>query len=215
MTIAALLLAAGESTRMGRLKQLVPWDGRPLVQWQAEQLRDGGADDVVVVLGHRVEEIQPAVPSWCRVVVNEAYRDGRATSLRAGAEALLHAWGSESLLQEKLEALFILSVDQPRPAWLARRLLGRWRAERAPIVSPKFPRRFGHPVLVDGALLPELCSVDEATQGLRAVVQRHASEAVAVPVANEALDYDMNTPGDYEAALAAFERGDWDESPTT
>ena len=205
MTIAALLLAAGESTRMGRMKQLVPWDGRPLVAWQAEQLRDGGAGEVVVVLGHRAEEIRAAVPPWCRVVINEAYRDGRATSLRAGACALA----------DDTEALLIINVDQPRPAWLSRRLVERWRSARAPIVSPKFPRRFGHPVLLDGALLPELREVDEATQGLRAVVQRHASDAVAVPIDNEALDYDMNTPEDYEAALAAFERGDWDESLAT
>jgi molybdenum cofactor cytidylyltransferase len=186
------------------LKQLVPWDARPLVQWQAEQLRDAGAGDVVVVLGHRADEIRPALPDWCRVVVNDAYRDGRATSLRTGALAV----------RDKTEALFILSVDQPRPAWLGRRLLARWRAERAPIVSAKFPRRFGHPVLIDGSLLPELRVVDEATQGLRAVVQRHAAEAVAVPIDNEALDYDMNTPADYEAALAAFQRGEWDESRT-
>ena len=205
MTIAALLLAAGESTRMGRMKQLVPWDGRPLVQWQAEQLREGGADEVVVVLGHRAEEIRAAVPAWCRVVVNEAYKDGRATSLKAGALALA----------DDTEALLIINVDQPRPAWLSRRLVERWRETRAPIVSPKFPRRFGHPVLVDGSLLPELRLVDEATQGLRAVVQKHASVAVAVRVDNEALDYDMNTPEDYEAALVAFQRGDWDESPTT
>ena len=205
MTIAALLLAAGESTRMGRLKQLVPWNGRPLVQWQAEQLRDAGVDDVVVVLGHRADEIRKAVLAWCRVVVNEAYKDGRATSLRAGALAL----------QDNTEALFILSVDQPRPAWLSRRLLQKWRETHAPIVSPKFPRRYGHPVLLDGSLLPELREVEEATQGLRAVVQTHTSQAVAVPIANEALDYDMNTPADYEAALAAFERGEWDESPAT
>jgi molybdenum cofactor cytidylyltransferase len=115
---------------------------------------------------------------------------------------------------DNTEALFILSVDQPRPAWLSRRLLQRGRETGAPIVSVKFPRRYGHPVLLSGALLPELRQVDEATQGLRAVVQRHTSEAVAVAVDNEALDYDMNTPADYEAALAAFERGEWDESPT-
>src|SRR3990170_402848 len=57
VTIAALLLAAGESTRMGRLKQLLPWDGEPLVAWQARQLRDGGANDVVVVLGHAATEL--------------------------------------------------------------------------------------------------------------------------------------------------------------
>jgi molybdenum cofactor cytidylyltransferase len=174
------------------------------VAWQAEQLRDAGADEVIVVLGHEAAQIAAVVPAWSRVVVNQSYKEGRATSLRAGALALA----------DDTEVLFILSVDQPRPAWLARRLLERWRAERAPIVSPKFPRRFGHPVLVDGTLLPELRLADEATQGLRAVVQRHAAQAVAVPIDNEALDYDMNTPADYEAALAAYQRGEWDESRT-
>jgi molybdenum cofactor cytidylyltransferase len=205
MTVAALLLAAGESTRMGRLKQLLPWDGRPLVAWQAEQLRDAGAGEVVVVLGHEAEQIRPAVPSWASVIVNETYRQGRATSLRAGA----------LMLPDDTEALFILSVDQPRPAWLAQRLVERWRETRAPIVSLKFPRRFGHPVLVAGALLPELRAVDEASQGLRAVVQRHAGEAIVVTIDNAALDVDLNTPADYEAALAAYERGEWDESQST
>src|SRR5205085_7415611 len=118
--------------------------------------------------------------AWCRVVVNEAYKDGRATSLRAGALALA----------VETDALLIINVDQPRPAWLSRRLVQRWRETRAPIVSPKFPRRFGHPVLLDGSLLPELRQVDETTQGLRAVVQRHAAQAIAVAVDNEALDYD-------------------------
>ena len=96
MTIAALLLAAGESTRMGRMKQLVPWDGRPLVAWQAEQLRDGGADEVVVVLGHRAEEIRAAVPSWCRVVVNEAYGTGARRRCAPGPKHCYAALGPGS-----------------------------------------------------------------------------------------------------------------------
>lgn len=199
MTIAALLLAAGESTRMGRLKQLLPWDGLPLVAWQARQLREAGAEDVVIVLGHAAEEIRPAVPRDARVVVNEAYKQGRATSLRCGAEAL----------GDDVEAVLILSVDQPRPAWLGRVLIERWRAERPPIVSPRFRRRFGHPILVDGSLLQELRQVSDETLGLRAVIDRHVDAAVAVPVANDAIDVDLNTPADYEDAVASYERGDW------
>jgi hypothetical protein len=68
-------------------------------------------------------------------------------------------------------------------------------------------------VLVDGALLPELRTVGEATLGLRAVIQRHASDAVAVAIANDAIDVDLNTHADYESALRAFESGAWD-APT-
>lgn len=199
MTIAALLLAAGESTRMGRLKQLLDWDGLPLVAWQAEQLRDGGTDEVVVVLGHAAEEIRAAVPDFAQVVVNEAYKEGRATSLRRGAEAV----------EDATKAVLILSVDQPRPAWLAQTLIARWREDHPSVVSPRFERGYGHPILLDGSLLAELREVDEATLGLRAVIDRHFSATVSVDIENAAVDVDLNTPGDYESARAAFERGLW------
>ena len=199
MTIAALLLAAGESTRMGRLKQLLPWDGEPLVAWQVRQLREAGAEDVVVVLGHAAEEIRPAVPPEARVVVNQHYQQGRATSLKYGAGAL----------PDGIEAVLILGVDQPRPSWLTRLLVERWRSQPAPVVSPRFSRRFGHPILLDGALLPELRQVTDETLGLRAVIDRHVDRAASVPVSNDAVDVDLNTPADYERALASFQSGAW------
>jgi molybdenum cofactor cytidylyltransferase len=201
VTIAALLLAAGESTRMGRLKQLIDWDGLPLVAWQTEQLRSAGVDDVVVVLGHAAAEIQPAVPDFARVIVNEAYRVGRATSLKRGAEAL----------PDETEALLILSVDQPRPAWLSRQLLERWRDGRPAVVSPRFEKGFGHPILLDGALLPELRAVSDETLGLRAVIDRHLASAVSVQIENGAVNVDLNTPEDYEAALASYSHAEWEE----
>ena len=199
MTIAALLLAAGESTRMGRLKQLLDWDGRPLVAWQTEQLREAGADIVLVVLGHAAEEIRPSVPGDALVVVNEGYKQGRATSLKRGAEALTG----------ETEAILILSVDQPRPAWLSRRLIERWRDGRPPIVSPRFERGFGHPILLDGSLLSELRNVRDETQGLRAIIDRHVEEAVSISVANSAVNVDLNTLEDYESAYAGFRAGNW------
>jgi molybdenum cofactor cytidylyltransferase len=199
LTIAALILAAGESTRMGRLKQLLPWDGVPLVAWQVEQMARAGADELVVVLGHAAEEVRPAVPAGARIAVNDAYRDGRATSLRCGADAL----------SDNVEAILILNVDQPRPAWVSRLVLERWRETHAPIVSPRFAGRAGHPVLVDGSLLPELRNVDEATLGLRAVTRRHAAGAAEVPIDNAAPNIDLNTPADYETGLTAFLSGAW------
>jgi molybdenum cofactor cytidylyltransferase len=188
---------------MGRLKQLLPWAGTTLIAWQVEQLREAGADDIVVVLGHEADQVRSAVPATARIVLNESYLQGRASSLRCGAEAVSDA----------TDAILILSVDQPRPAWLSRLLIDRWRQTRAPIVSPRFPRRFGHPVLVAGALLPELRAVTEETLGLRAVIDRHLAEADAIPVANEEVDVDLNTPSDYGAALGSFQRGEWRIEP--
>jgi molybdenum cofactor cytidylyltransferase len=219
MTIAAILLAAGESTRMGRLKQLLPWAGTTLIAWQVGQLREAGADEVVVVLGHEAEQIRPAVPAEAQVVVNAAYQQGRATSLRAGAEAFCRspeageAPGGRS--PSEIEAVLILGVDQPRPAWLARALIAAWRAGRPLVMSPRFERRYGHPILLDGSLLPELLQVSDESLGLRAVIDRHVARAESLRVSNQSLDVDLNTPADYEGALAAFERGEWTEGVKT
>ena len=186
---------------MGRLKQLLPWGGTTLVAWQAGQLREAGAEDVVVVLGHEAEQLRTAVPPEARVVVNAAYQEGRATSLRAGAKAL----------PDGVEAVLILSVDQPRPAWLSRALIERWRAERPLVMSPRFAGRYGHPILLDGSLLPELREVSDETLGLRALIDRHVERARSVAISNRRVDVDLNTPADYEAALISFESGEWAE----
>jgi molybdenum cofactor cytidylyltransferase len=202
VTIAAILLAAGESTRMGRLKQLLPWDEMPLIAWQVAQLRHAGASNVIVVLGHEADQIRPAVPPEVRVVINAAYRQGRATSLRCGAEAA----------PDDAEAVLVLSVDQPRPAWLSKRLIEHWRETHALVVSPKFSKGYGHPILLDGSLLQDLRQVSDETLGLRAVIDHHVAQAESLPIANDALNVDLNTPSDYESALAAYQRGKWDES---
>jgi molybdenum cofactor cytidylyltransferase len=199
VAIAAILLAAGESTRMGRLKQLLPWGGTTLINWQVRQFAEAGVDSVVVVLGHAADNIRPALPSGTQVTLNEDYRQGRAISLRRGAQAV----------EAAPEALLILSVDQPRPAWLSRRVIDRWRAEKPLIVSPRFPDGFGHPVLLDGSLLPELREVDEESLGLRAVIDRHLESAAGEVIHNSRINVDLNTPDDYASALASFNSGEW------
>jgi CTP:molybdopterin cytidylyltransferase MocA len=79
------------------------------------------------------------------------------------------------------------------------------------VISPHFEAGFGHPILLDGSLLPELRSASEETLGLRAVIDRHVDDAVSVPIANQAVHVDLYTPADYEAALSAFDRGLWHE----
>ena len=90
-------------------------------------------------------------------------------------------------------------------------LIARWRADRPLVVSPRFAEGFGHPILLDGSLVQELREVDEATLGLRGVIDMHLNRAVSVAVANDAVNVDLNTPADYEAAKAAYESGSWRE----
>jgi CTP:molybdopterin cytidylyltransferase MocA len=105
--------------------------------------------------------------------------------------------------------VLILGVDQPRPAWVTRLVLEEWRKQRPLLVQPRFAGRAGHPVLVDGSLVPELRAVDEATLGLRAVMERHASNMVEVMIENAHPNVDLNAPENYQAALASLHNGEW------
>src|SRR5687768_15780931 len=105
---------------MGRLKPLLPWGDTTLLGWQVQQLLDAGAEEVLVVLGHAAGEVGAAVPATARAVINASYSEGRASSLRTGAEAVT----------EPVDAILVLSVDQPRPAWVARLLIQRWQQDR-------------------------------------------------------------------------------------
>ncbi len=216
---AAILLAAGESTRMGRPKALLPWGESTLIAWQIGELRAAGVEDIVVVLGHDAQAIRdhllnsastgsaPAV----RIVVNEGYKQGRASSLRTGASAL----------PDSADPIVILNVDQPRPCEVHERLLTSHRESGALTTVPVSDGKRGHPVIVAGSLLSELGEASEERLGLHGVLDHHASEVREHPfvmlahesMANEPdmaalyVRIDLNTPQDYEDALAMFGLG--------
>ena len=191
---AAVLLAAGLSTRMGRPKPLLPWDGRTLVEFQVAQLQEGGVEHIIVVTGHEAGAVAAVLDgSGAHVVFNAAYREGRAGSVRAGA-----------LAAPADHAIVVLNVDQPRPAAITRELLAAHAAGGASITVPVFAGRRGHPVVFAAALLPELQEVDEATQGLRAVRDAHAADLHEHPVTDPRVLLDVNTPEAYLEALRAF-----------
>lgn len=194
--IRALLFAAGESTRMGTSKALLRWRGEPLVAYQVRQLRAAGAIEVVVVTGHMAARVAPvAEAAGGRAVENRAYRMGRASSVRAGALAL----------PDHTRALVVLNVDQPRQAGLIAQVLAGHLAGDALITTPEQGGRRGHPVVLDGLLLPELRTVVEESEGLRAVVRRHAGRRRILPIDDPAIHLEFNTPDEYAAALAAAE----------
>ena len=214
MTSAAIILAAGESSRMGRPKALLPWvdatDGEPslLIDYQVRELAAAGVDDIVVVLGHEAAELRPHVPPEARVAVNEAYREGRASSLRAGAAALPDDAGP----------IAVLGVDQPRPRRVHERVIAACSGPRALIALPVFEGKRGHPAVLAGELLGELRTATEEARGLRGVIAAHEDEvrevafmltphesALGEPdLTSMVVRVDINTPEDYEQALSLF-----------
>jgi CTP:molybdopterin cytidylyltransferase MocA len=196
VTVAALLLAGGESSRMGQPKALLEWGaGQTLIEYQIDELRQPPVERVIVVLGHRAEQIRPfAEKIECEVIVNELYERGRASSVRIGARAL----------PEDTRTIVILDVDQPRPRAVIHRLIESHIRASTMITVPTFDGQRGHPTIIDGWLLPELRRVRERTQGLRGLLEAHESDILEVPFESDIVLLGMNTPAEYEEAKARY-----------
>ncbi|MCH8297563.1 MAG: nucleotidyltransferase family protein [Chloroflexi bacterium] len=190
----AILLAAGESSRMGRQKALLPWRNTTLLEYQLRSLLDAGVQRVVVVLGHDADRIKPIVEaidgaSWA---LNPDYLQGKTTSLKTGVAALAIQQVSDVLL---------LNVDQPRNADTVRTLLERHLASSYRITIPTHGGKGGHPILIAAELLPELAEIEEESQGLKAVVRRHAEATERFELDDPSVLLDLNTPEQYQKAL--------------
>ena len=192
--IAAVLLAAGESTRMGESKALLPWGGRPLIAHHVSALQEAGYGPLVVVLGHDAERIASAIPAHIPhdAAINPRYAQGRATSIVVGVLRLADA---------SVDGLLIASVDQPRSVEMLRTLREAFERERPQIAVPSLGGRPGHPPLFSGGLLPELLKVSEETEGLRQVMRDFRERRLLVPVDDPLTLTNLNTHEEYEAAL--------------
>jgi molybdenum cofactor cytidylyltransferase len=194
--IAAIVLAAGASTRMGRQKLTLPMaGGRPLVRLAVEQVLAAGLDEVVVVVGGDADAVAGALATLpVRVVVNPRYAEGQSTSLRAGLDAL----------RPGTDAAVVALGDQPLPdPDVIRRLVAAFRTTGRPIAAPVYRDGRGNPVLFGAALFGELRGVT-GDQGGRGVITRDPARVVEVPV-DMAMPADIDTPQDYEAARGAGE----------
>ena len=192
--VIAILLAAGESRRMGQLKALLPWQGTSLLKHQVTSLRAGGVDRVVVVLGHRSDELKAELAGIEGVAwqLNPDYLQGKTTSIKAGLSTL----GSE-----QFDALLILNVDQPRNADVIRSLLKEHQYQGSLITIPTHKGKGGHPIILSRSLLDELREIDEETYGIKAVVQRHLDATRRVEMEAPEVLWDLNTPEEYQRVL--------------
>jgi molybdenum cofactor cytidylyltransferase len=194
--ISGILLAAGMSTRMGETKALLDWGGEPLVCYQVRQLQEAGCDEVIVVLGHRADDVSRQMKTLkCRTMLNARYQHGRAGSLRIGAKAA----------NRDADAIVIADIDSPRSAAFLRKLIEGHKPESA-FTRPVHNGARGHPIVVAGRLREELMAVTDETEGLHAVLRSHAAESGDVD-AGEMLDLGFNTPEEYRAARQRFGLG--------
>jgi len=194
--ITAVLLAAGESRRMGEFKQLLLLGDKTFVEHCVDNLLASKVDEVIVVTGHRESEVRGAIGTRpVEIVHNPDYQSGMASSIKCGVRQM----------SNNAEACVISLVDQPRiDAATIDRLIQVYKDayDRGPslIVIPTYGGRGGHPILLDLALREEILTMDPEI-GLRRVVLAHSGAIARVPVSSAEVLEDCDVPEDYERLL--------------
>jgi molybdenum cofactor cytidylyltransferase len=190
--ISAILLAAGESRRMGEFKQLLTFAGKTFVECCADHLLAAPVDELIVVTGHREADVRRALGSRpLRVVYNADYRDGMSSSVKCGVAAVSPA----------ADAVLVALADQPQiaPATI-KCVIAEYERHASLIVIPTYQGRNGHPVLIDLRLRNELLTFD-ASQGLRQVVHAHAADVAHIEVTTDTVLTDFDCPEDYRRVM--------------
>jgi molybdenum cofactor cytidylyltransferase len=188
--VAGVMLAAGMSTRMGRNKLLAEVDGVPLMRHALDVMRQAALDDLVVVTGHERELVEEAAAPT-RTVFNPDYAQGLASSLRAGLGAI------------EADAAIVCLGDMPLvdQATLAKLVAAFNPAAHRSICVPTFGGRRGNPVLWGRQHFPALMAVD-GDQGGRGLLEALAHEVADVPVSNDGVLRDADTPEALEGLRA-------------
>lgn len=192
--VAGIILAAGQGSRMGGDKVLLPWGGQPLIRHIAGVALASRLETIYVIVGHQADAVADALDGMpVRIIPNHSYAQGQSTSLTAGVAAL----------PEQTAAALIMLADQPLlTACVIDQLITTFHQTGAPIVAACSGKRRGNPVLFTRTLFPELLAI-RGDLGARNVVAAHREELRCVEVASHVLA-DIDTPEAYRALLGTI-----------
>ena len=172
---------------MGAFKPLLPFGNKTVIECCIDSLREGGVETIVVVVGHRANDLRSKL-TGVRFAVNPDPDSEMGTSIAAGVRELPH----------QPRATLIALTDHPAvPAAVVSTLIDEW-IQGARIVIPTWQGRGGHPVLVDLSFRAELLNLP-SSGGLRALFESHREAVRRVPVDSPFVARDMDTWDDYRA----------------
>ncbi len=188
MSVAAIVLAAGGSRRLGRPKQVEPWGDTTLLGHVLERTREFGIDEIWVVLGHELDVVLDSVESEdIYIIENLEWEEGIASSLRVGLDALTRL--------SKCDSALIVIGDQPAVSVdVVSELLRSHAKEGRPVTLPKYRYTWGNPVVVDRSLWPRLMSL-EGDEGAKRLWQAHPDWVNEVWFADQ-VPRDVDTEAD-------------------
>jgi molybdenum cofactor cytidylyltransferase len=187
--VAAILLAAGRSRRMGAFKPLLPFGHQTVIESSVANLRAGGATDIIVVVGHRGGEIRDKLQT---AEVTFAFNSNADTPM--GVSIGLGV----AQVSEQCGAVLITPADHPAiPGDTIKLIVNEWERGAA-LVQPEYKGHGGHPVLVDRKYFDELLHLD-SKRGLRGFFEQHRPETRRLPVSSPFIARDIDTWEDYVA----------------
>ena len=192
--INAIILAAGESKRMGRPKALLRYQDDTFLGHIVSVLKSSAVDGITVVLGADAERIQASVDlSGVRIVVNHNYVQGQLSSLITA----LH------VLPPETEAALLCLVDRPfLTNETVNRMIAAFQETRSPVIVPIHDNKRGHPVLFARRLFPDLRNAPP-DQGARYVLHANRDEVLELPVADPGILINIDTQAEYNRHFGA------------
>lgn len=189
--IVAVVLSAGESSRMGRPKALLPIDGQTFIERIVAALKQTKVGKIIVILGHNARELQSKISHLpVEILINTDYKLGQLSSLQLAVRNL----------QPDLECdgMLVHLVDHPylAPA-LVEEMIRRFYETKKRIIVPKFHGKRGHPVIFSNALFDEILKAP-MEEGAKAVVNAHRAETLEIETEEEGIAVDIDTPELYQ-----------------
>lgn len=191
--IAVILLAAGNSSRLGRPKQLLSYHDQTLLQHTLQAASDSVAHPIVVVLGAYSDAVEKVVDhGTAHVITNPDWQEGMASSVRRGLEALLE-------IDPLVEGAVMMVCDQPFvTAELLDNLIRRYLETGKAIVASSYGQTFGPPALFHKSLFPELLGL-KGDVGAKGLIFKHPHDLESIPFPEG--DIDVDTEADYQKFL--------------
>lgn len=195
--ISAILLAAGESRRIGKPKQVLPFGSSTILEQTIDNLLHSKIDDLIVVLGYRAQEVMKKVANRpVKIAINPAYKQGMSTSIVTGLK----------LVDYQAQAVMLALADQPFIcSKLIDTLIEEFFRHNKGIVIPTYQNRRGHPVIFDIKYKEELLRLTGDIGG-RQIIEGHSDDVIEIPVDSESINVDIDTLSDYYSHLELVKR---------
>jgi len=186
--ISAIVLAAGESKRMGQPKMLLPWGKSTVLQTVISTLQTAGVDDILVITGGKHQQVDMLIGKSAQIVYNENYAQGEMlSSLQVGL----------AVKKDEASAALICLGDQPQvQVRSVQRILQTYKESHAPIIVPSYQMHRGHPWMVGRELWDDILKM-RAPKTPRDFLNRHEKDIHYLELDTPTILQDLDTKEDY------------------